>query len=128
MKYISRKNIHHGKNLFLNISVLVIVSLIIRLKCLPAIFFDGPTEAYKLFQFNKNISKFCAVWYFFKIKWTKSELHISVGSFCAHVPLPLKSVCGTPDDLSDVNTNFETSETLQTIHYLSFYRFLLGLK
>ena len=49
---------------------------------------------------------------------------------------PMKSVLvywgggriGAPDDLSDVNTNFENFETLKTFHYLSSYRFDLGLK
>ena len=50
---------------------------------------------------------------------------------------PMKSVrlywggggrIGAPDDLSDVITNFENFKTLKTFHYLSSYRFDLGLK
>ena len=66
-----------------------------------------------------------------KINWPESELTISLGSFCTHVPPPpLKnlSVCvggriGAPDDLSDVNANFKTFKTLQTIRYPPSYRF-----
>ena len=71
-----------------------------------------------------------------KIKWLKSELNKSVGSFLTPAPPPpTEKMCvcvggriGAPDDVSDGNTNFKTFKALQTIHYLSSYRFDLGLK
>ena len=33
-----------------------------------------------------------------------------------------------PDDLRDANTIFKIFKTLQTVHYLSSYRFELGLR
>ena len=93
MKYTYNEKISSTLTTFSKISVLVTVSLIIRLKCLLDVFLDGPPEAYKRFHFIKSVSKSCSVWYLLKIKWPKSELNISLGNLWTHVPPPPLKRC-----------------------------------
>ena len=98
---------------------------------------NGPSEAYKLFNFIKSILKLCSVWYLFRINWPKYELNIWAVGFWTHVPPPLKNVCvcgggevvPPPLMIWVLSTQaLKAFKTLQTIHYLYSNRFDLGLR
>ena len=118
IKHMTRKKCSSKLINFSKISVFVAAGLIILFKFLFVYFSPGlqfGMEKRKIFNFIGRISKLCSVWYLFKIKLSKSELNIWVGSFSIHVPPILPSPTekcgeiriGAPDDLSDVNTKFE---------------------
>ena len=126
---------------FQKLQSLFVASLIILFKFLFVYFPPGlklRMNPKKRINFHsiKRISKFCSLWYLFKIKSPKSELNIWEGSFWTNVPPhTLKNMgvvltmWGSPLMIEVMSTqNLTTFETLQTNQYLSSYPFHLRLK